>query len=623
MVVNGSSPNRVLYDDRVNRALLVFLLAAAVVGTGLLARSMLGAGGAGRQTREERERADVLPPRDPPAKPVPEDPARGAPEDRGFEVIGEVRDTGGHKLGGATVRADQAETRTSDRGVYTLQMPLPMMTFTVWADGYLPAIERFICEGDRGPWRRDFVLEPAAMVEGGVVDPAGVPVARAQVYLISREHDLLDRTHVGNLAITDAQGRFRFPGVAAGTMDLGVRADGFLPAIVLDVEVPVSGRVERRVRLERGRTIEVAVRNGTEATLVFAADSRLRGELLPPGGITALADALVGRRLVSLPVVTGRDKLVGVGPGRADVEARDPDRITEDGLGRLFDTANAQLQLTLVGKARVKVQAVDVFSRKGLVPVIHRMSGEPPHRVPVRFEDPFATVPVDTRAHTLHFDVEGYESASLPLPPRREDWPETFLVEMHPLADGETGAFHIILDPKFAGRVALIGRNAEGRRVWAKHLEELTRTERWTVSEVPFGEYVVTVLATGKIPVVLPRVVVAQGLHERHRVRLDAGGGLQMKVTDKDGKLLEKVHVLLKDGADTRIDIHVMTHVSEDRAFLSINYLPSAATASADSGLAPGTYTLTAYKDGYEPATREFTINGAEVAAVDLTLVRR
>ena len=140
---------------------------------------------------------------------------------------------------------------------------------------------------------------------------------------------------------------------------------------------------------------------------------------------------------------------------------------------------------------------------------------------------------------------------------------------------------------------------------------------------MPFGEYVVTVLATHKIPVVLPRVVVAQGLRERHRVRLDAGGGLTIKVQGKDGKLLEQVGIDLRDGADNRIDIHVMTHVSEDRAFLSINYLPSAATASADSGLAPGGYRLTAGKTGYEPATKEFAISGTETAEVVLTLERR
>ena len=63
-----------------------------------------------------------------------------------------------------------------------------------------------------------------------------------------------------------------------------------------------------------------------------------------------------------------------------------------------------------------------------------------------------------------------------------------------------------------------------------------------------------------------------------------------------------------------------MTHVSEGRAFLSVNYLPSAATARADSGLAPGDYTLTVFKEGFEPATEGFVIRGHEVAEVAITL---
>jgi len=60
-----------------------------------------------------------------------------------------------------------------------------------------------------------------------------------------------------------------------------------------------------------------------------------------------------------------------------------------------------------------------------------------------------------------------------------------------------------------------------------------------------------------------------------------AGGGLALKVTDIAGQLLDQVHLMLKDQAGNQIDVHVLSHVSEGRAFLSVNYLPSAASARA------------------------------------------
>ena len=71
-----------------------------------------------------------------------------------------------------------------------------------------------------------------------------------------------------------------------------------------------------------------------------------------------------------------------------------------------------------------------------------------------------------------------------------------------------------------------------------------------------------------------------------------------------------------------QIDVHVMTRVSDGRAFVSVNYLPSAATAAADSGLAPGDYTLAAGREGYAPASKPFSIRGTEVAEVTIVLDR-
>ena len=63
----------------------------------------------------------------------------------------------------------------------------------------------------------------------------------------------------------------------------------------------------------------------------------------------------------------------------------------------------------------------------------------------------------------------------------------------------------------------------------------------------------------------VPRVVVVPGLVETYRVAAVPGGGLEIKVVDADGELLDKVHLVLEDAAGSRIDIHVLTHVSEGR----------------------------------------------------------
>ena len=60
--------------------------------------------------------------------------------------------------------------------------------------------------------------------------------------------------------------------------------------------------------------------------------------------------------------------------------------------------------------------------------------------------------------------------------------------------------------------------------------------------------------------------------------------------------------------------------VSGGRAFIAVNYLPTVAAAKSDSGLAPGSYTLMAAKEGYGPASADFTIQSTEVAEVALTL---
>ena len=624
---------------RVSRPVLFILMATAVLFTAVLAYTLMS--GDDRDTRSGRalsEETDAAPDRDAPAEAPTDGP--GGKENKGsvrvFLVTGRVEDLNGRPIEAATVIASGKRTITDGRGAYRIMSPVSYIAFDVYATGYLPfegtlngfpmPDRLFVCEGG-GPWSKDFILRPAASLSGRLFDPDRRPVAGARVYVLSPDHALLEETRVGNLVHSDKEGYFRFPGLPPGTYDLGVRAEGFLPELRRDVVIGESGVVERILALKRGRTVRVTVHNGTDGTRVIAADARLKQRLLPPGGVDVLADALVGREYVGVPVVNaqrdqGRYMLRGVAAGPADIAALDARRITEPGVGKVVDNTEATLELTLITATEIEIRVVDDVTKKPLDPAVFRVTDrEKPLKV--TYVAGAATVPADRRSHTLLFRLQGYEEARLELPPHGTKWPGVFEVTMRPASDGETGGFTLEFEKPVADRVALVGRDAEGRAVWTKHLSQASPKDVWAVAGVPFGEYQVSVMATSQVPVIIPRVVVAKGLNERHRIRLIKGGGIEMKVTDSAGKLLDKVGFILKDAAGNQIDVHVMMYLSDRRAFVSVNSLPLAATARADSGLAPGAYSLTAYRSGYEPATQEFVVQGREVAKVTIVLPTR
>jgi hypothetical protein len=643
----------------VSRTWLALLLLVSLAATGAVA--LLLAEGA-RTGRGDREESDVAPPerrrQAPPAEKRDETVTPKTTSPDIWTLSGHVRDEAGRPIPGATVLATvfrptrrEQETHTDQQGRYELiELTDPSLTFDVWARGFLPLaglVNRrptgefdYVRDGD-GPWVRDFVLKRAASLTGRVLDESGAPVKGATVYVLSPEHQIVDHRTVGNVVTADARGEFVFPGLSPGNYDLGVRADGLLPGMVKDVAIVEQMPVVRDVVLRRGRRIRVKVEPECNVVAVWAADSRLRGMLLPPGGVELLADALVGRSWIDHPVVAqplgtgGVFVVAGAGAGPADVWVRAVGHLTEDGLGKLLDTTERELTLELVPGILITVHVRHAVTGETLEPEIVRRTRGVSAPLPLRPLPPQGRllVPLDDRSHALHFTLEGFQTAKLDLPDLRPaarlfpglwaEYPIPFDVVMMPEAQGETGAFYIVFEPPLDGRVALIGRDAEGKQQWVRHLDGADDEGRWEVKTIPAGEYVVSVLASGMIPVTLPRVVVTRAAKETHRILLTRGGGLAFKVTDAEERLLDKVHLILKDAGENQIDIHVLTQVSEGRAFLSVNYLPSAATARADSGLAPGEYTLTVYKEGFEPATESFLIRGHEVAEVTVTLRSR
>jgi len=627
------------------RPTMITLLAAALVVTGLAA--YLFRDGARRAPRDRREAVEE------PDSPVSRPPREGsAPSERPrtravaartYPIEGVVRDEGGRPVAGAAVRATSRDggrefvTAADAEGRYRVEPDEPVVAFDVLAEGFLPLIgtengrsngrRDFVCEGD-GVSRCDFRLRSAASLQGRVVDETGAAVPRATVYVISPEHSVLDVVHAGNVVATDRDGWFSFTGLPEGVYDLGARASEHLPALVRDVAVGRNGRVTKSITLRRGRTLTVRVHNAGPTTRVRASDPRLRTTLLPPGGIEALVQGLVGREYADLALVdVALEKpdetlvLGGLPPGPIDVAALDPSRVTEDGLGRLLDFEGDPAELTLLDGLYVAVRAVDAVTRRDLEPRVARNVEGQTRLHPVdRGDKGLYLVPQDERRQSLVFDLEGYERTTVPIERGRT----AYEVEMQPVAEGETGAFVLVFEPALEnGRVALVGRDARGVHAWTRHLERPDDKGRWVVAGVPVGEYAVTVLASGMIPVQLPRVVVTGTFRETHRIQILPGGGLAFRVTDTEGNLLDKVGLELKDAAGARVDLHILTHVSEGRAFLSINYVPSAASARADSGLAAGAYTLTAYRDGYLPGSVGFVVQTNDVAEVNVVLSPR
>ena len=421
---------------------------------------------------EERRPGSAIPAPDPRAGGT--SPAAPGPPRKTWSIGGYVRDEAERPIPGAEVRAVIAEdplrpVRTDQRGWYEVTVPVPQGVLECFAEGYLPQVgfvngrsdgtQEFSCEGE-GPWRRDFKLAVAASLRGRVMDESLGPVAGATVYVIEPAHVLLDRAHGGNVVRSGKDGFFLFHGVPAGTWDVGVRAEGFVPAMEKDVAVPERGSVQRDVVLKPGRRMLVTVIGGSGHTDVLVADSRLRGRLLPPGGLHALATGLVGREFIGLPaywlaeighetdasgITRSHAEFPGLGPGAVGVAAQHSGWLTEPGLGSVLVSTPEKLELRLLQAGQVWIEAFDAATQQPIRPSVARETQGVAGRFPLDL-DAYVEVPRDERTHVLHFELEGYEPAQVAVP---RELPAKVRVDMQPVAEGETGEFLLEVEPAF------------------------------------------------------------------------------------------------------------------------------------------------------------------------------
>jgi len=631
------------------RLILILVLVVAVVGTFVAFQALTGDSGGARGTTDrdalerERERTPAKIARnskEPTQKPV-NAPGR-------YLLFGFVTEASGDPLPGAVVGATplnggEALSVISDKdGRYQMELPFFAVAFDVAAKGFLPLVgtvrgrsngrREFTIEG-KDPSRHDFRLDRGAVLAGRVVGPQGEPVVGASVYRIPAEHQLLDAPSIANVTVTNERGEYAFPGIADGTADLGVRARGYLPALKTDVKVEGLREVRQEFVLDRGRavvaTVEFEAKPGKEVGRVVAADSRLREKLLPPGGLELLADALVGRAFIDLPVVSalqepdGKARLGGLPAGPADFEvdvmgASSTAWIAEPGIGRLLDNTDSEITLRPIPAGQVAPTVVDAITRETLHPKITRTADSAgPFPIDVAVDGLLFVVPTDDRRHTLKFELAGYQTAEFVLPREREE-PHDISIEMQPIADNQTGSIRLTFDREMKGRVGVMGRGEGGVRQFTAKGPDLKG--RWLIEKIPPGEWDLSILATGMIPAELVGVQVIAGQTRELQVALSAGGGIELRIEGPDGKLLDKVSLKLVNANNEQIDIHFVTMVSGSRGFTSINYIPSAATARADSGMAPGNYVLYAGRKDYELGSSEFVLYGTEVAKVTVRL---
>ena len=290
-----------------SRPAIALILLVALAATGLIALALLDKQ---RDDRSEKEHAS----RDRFVTPVEgngenaerertkERERTPTAENRGWNVTGFVTSTDGTPIANATVRAlDRAWARATGRryagvesttgpdGAYVLDAPSPECRFDVVAEGFLPYVGTFESPSgdarDFDRWRLDFELKPAGALAGRVTDTEGQPVPTATVYVIDAQHLLLDRLGPANSVTTGLDGRYAFPGLPDGVIDLGVRvlAGGYLPALRKDVTVPEVGRSTVDFVLEHGRAVKAHLEGEWSGATVWAADSRLKGRLLPRG----------------------------------------------------------------------------------------------------------------------------------------------------------------------------------------------------------------------------------------------------------------------------------------------------------------------------------------------------
>jgi len=276
---------------------------------------------------------------------------RRIPLAKGGTARGRVVAPDGAPIGGATVETSPAERRATtdeegkfrledlDPGTWLLRATAPERVASEWRE---VAIEAGSETGEIV-----FALLDGLAIEGRVRDDAGVPLVGAGVFATTIV------TADGWVAETTEEGRFRIPGLPAGTFDLEARLEGHLPArrtgvrageteveIVLPRAAAIRGRVVDEVdRPVSSFRVEVERDLGT-----YAVEPPRSAEFEHPEGrfaFEALVPGLYHLRASSTSdgdaVATGRLEGIRATPGEESTEVI----VRLDRVGSIFGSVRA------------------------------------------------------------------------------------------------------------------------------------------------------------------------------------------------------------------------------------------------------------------------------------------
>ncbi len=212
----------------------------------------------------------------------------------------------------------------------------PDPTVRVNAEGYAPVTDRLISFGRRGQ-RIVIAMRSGAAVSGRITDTAGKPIASARVIAkaTSEPFPVIDPRRDG--VVSNDDGTFRIPALAAGTYRLTASATGY--ATASSSPILLDGTTERR-------GIEIALPVG----------ARLRGSVTSAAGAPVVGADI---RVVATGSVSWRSaRRAFTGPHGtfeiADLSRRSFDVVASHDLGSseitrvdLTDQAEASVKLTL------------------------------------------------------------------------------------------------------------------------------------------------------------------------------------------------------------------------------------------------------------------------------------
>ena len=258
----------------------------------------------------------------------------------GAEIDGIVNDPDGQPVSGATVQVmrfgpdrDQERTTTTDGdGRFRITgLPHELVDVTVQADGY----PTFVLPGARPATGELIVIELAAgaSLAGRVVGASGNGVAGASVRL---KPDITTRlrSHISSrdtFKRTDADGRFRFDHVIAGTWSLEASA-GATAAKIEAIELPPGTTQEFELQLRAQDQLTVIV-------------STHRGQPVADASIQVAAKGATTQNSYGRTDSSGRAQ-IEIAPGPALVTVEHPEQ-PDESRQVIFDPGNNELAIQL------------------------------------------------------------------------------------------------------------------------------------------------------------------------------------------------------------------------------------------------------------------------------------